>query len=424
MSNRKAAILVVAEVSTEETVPTGGVLRSTRAIKEYTKHFNVYLLISPHLKADPTYVKNSLGVEDTIQCALFPRALFSKERLSFTYIMIPPRVLRLLMKNPRRLNVDPDAIVVLNESYNCLSIGRVLKEEYGAPSLAMLQLPVLYHDKRRREQIVKAFELWYQELYADDKLGGFIRKFRTRFELLVAWSRLMKSLLNSYDILLAVSRAVVHEMGEEFSSKFYVLDPGVSLDHRDVELIQTIKKHGKERKNHVVFGGRVDALKGFIEGLYVFKEIVKTYPSLKLIATGYVGEKLRLRVEKLVRRLNLEDKVVLTGVVPRVERFKLIAEAKLVLYPSHVDAYPYSVLESLMLGTPVVAYDIPALRLYYGSIRGVHLVREGDVEALSKESIDVLSSRTEEVEPPKLRSWDDILEEEISVIKNLATRTR
>ncbi|MEM1639817.1 MAG: glycosyltransferase [Desulfurococcaceae archaeon] len=94
----------------------------------------------------------------------------------------------------------------------------------------------------------------------------------------------------------------------------------------------------------------------------------------------------------------------LTGVVPRAERFKLIAEAKLVLYPSHVDSSPYSVLESLMLGTLVVAYDIPALRLYYGSTRGVYLVREGDVEALSKETIDVLSSRTEEVEPQSLEA--------------------
>ncbi|MEM0002081.1 MAG: glycosyltransferase family 4 protein [Desulfurococcaceae archaeon] len=424
MKNGKATILVVGEVSAEDTISTGGALRSTRAIKEYARHFDVHLLMPPHLKVDPAYVKNSLGVKDTIQCALFPRALFSEGRFSFTYVMIPPRALRLLMKNPRRLSVDPDAIVVLNETYDCLSIGRVLKEEHGTPSLAMLQLPVLYHDKRRREQIVKAFELWYQELYADGKLVGLIGKLRTRIELLVAWSRLMKNLLNSYDMLLAVSKAIVHEMGEEYSSRFYVLDPGVSLNPQDVELIQTIRKHSKERRDHVVFGGRVDALKGFIEGLYVFKEIVKTYSSLKLIATGYVGEKLRLRVEKLVRRLGLEDKVVLTGVVPRAERFKLIAEAKLVLYPSHVDSFSYSVLESLMLGTPVVAYDIPALRLYYGSTRGVHLVREGDVEALSKETIDVLSSRTEEVEPPKLRSWNDILEEEVSVIKNLATRTR
>ncbi|MEM3937979.1 MAG: hypothetical protein QW373_05200 [Desulfurococcaceae archaeon] len=53
-------------------------------------------------------------------------------------------------------------------------------------------------------------------------MRSFIRELRTRFELLVAWSRLMKSLLYSYDMLLAVSRAVVHEMGEEFSSKFYI----------------------------------------------------------------------------------------------------------------------------------------------------------------------------------------------------------
>ncbi|MEM1620156.1 MAG: glycosyltransferase, partial [Fervidicoccaceae archaeon] len=113
--------------------------------------------------------------------------------------------------------------------------------------------------------------------------------------------------------------------------------------------------------------------------MYAFREICKGNSSLRLVITGHVSDRLRVRVEEFARRLGLEDRIVLTGAVPRAERFRIVAKANLMLYPSHADAFSYAVLESLYLGTPVVAYDIPALRLYYGGRPGVRLVREGDV---------------------------------------------
>jgi glycosyltransferase involved in cell wall biosynthesis len=68
---------------------------------------------------------------------------------------------------------------------------------------------------------------------------------------------------------------------------------------------------------------------------------------------------------ELARKLNIHDKILLTGHIPREELFMLKAKALVHLYPSHEDAFPYSVLESLALGTPVVAYDIPALRINF-----------------------------------------------------------
>ncbi|MEM2622874.1 MAG: glycosyltransferase, partial [Candidatus Nezhaarchaeales archaeon] len=121
-------------------------------------------------------------------------------------------------------------------------------------------------------------------------------------------------------------------------------------------------------------------------------------------------------------RLGLEDRIVLTGTVPRAERFRIVAKANLMLYPSHVDAFSYAVLESLHLGTPVVAYDIPALKLYYDGRPGVRLVKEGDVEALVAETLNILSSKSVEVEPPQLRSWDEIMQEETNLIKRIMLR--
>jgi len=48
-----------------------------------------------------------------------------------------------------------------------------------------------------------------------------------------------------------------------------------------------------------------------------------------------------------------------------------VNESRSMLYPSHFDAFPYAVCESLHVGTPVVAYKIPALEIYYGKTEGV-----------------------------------------------------
>jgi len=64
----------------------------------------------------------------------------------------------------------------------------------------------------------------------------------------------------------------------------------------------------------------------------------------------------------------MRSKVIFTNFLSREDLYKLIRGACLVLYPSHADAYPFAVLESLMLETPVVAYRIPALQMYYGNV--------------------------------------------------------
>jgi len=81
----------------------------------------------------------------------------------------------------------------------------------------------------------------------------------------------------------------------------------------------------------------------------------------KLYVTGKISSNTANRLFRFAKRLGIGDKVVFIGFVSREERFRIVREAKLMLYPSHVDAFPYAVAESL-LGTPVVVYDIPVYR--------------------------------------------------------------
>ena len=89
------------------------------------------------------------------------------------------------------------------------------------------------------------------------------------------------------------------------------------------------------------------------------------------------------------------------------------------LYPSHEDSFSFATLESLHLGTPVVGYRIPALELYYSRLPGIELVEEWGLEALTMKTIDLLDKRAEIVELPRIKSWEEIMSEEVGLLLKL-----
>lgn len=400
----------------------GGELRAFKSITEYTRYFNVFLLppINMWDEFDVSCLRSDIRV---LKPAVNPliKKIYSNPKFNFIHILTPYTILRSLVKlnTPRYI----DGVIVLHEHLDTLSLGRVLSRESNVPSMALLQLPPFYGDRRRYHEIMKALKIWYQELYPREYVKKFLGRFIARFRACNSSSKAMKELLNDYTLLVAVSRSIPLEMGDDWISKVYIMDPGVALDHEDLDIINQIKMNFRDKENYVMFGGRVDAGKGFIEALAAFKKILSNYSELKLVVTGYLSDYLKVRVLKYISRLGLTGKVLLTGYVARQKRLELVRRAKLMLYPSHVDAFPYSVLESVYLETPVVAYDIPALKLYYGKCNGVFLVREGDVEGLAAESMNALHPGSSSTSPPVLRSWDEILREEISLIFKLVRKS-
>ncbi|MEM2386373.1 MAG: glycosyltransferase family 4 protein, partial [Candidatus Bathyarchaeia archaeon] len=224
-----------------------------------------------------------------------------------------------------------------------------------------------------------------------------------------------REILEKFSKIVAVSKAIPKEMGSIWERRVIPLDPGVSLDDEDIQLINSLRRaKSSEKKNYIVFGGRPTASKGLIEGLMAFKLISKSSPNLRMIVTGNIDDATLVNLNRFCKNIGI-NKVAFTGFLPRADRFRIVSESILMLYPSHVDAFPYAVCESLYLGTPVVAYKIPALEIYYGKLNGVKLVEGGDFEALAEEAINVLTNKVD-VEIPKIKSWDEIMHEEIGLI--------
>ncbi len=94
----------------------------------------------------------------------------------------------------------------------------------------------------------------------------------------------------------------------------------------------------------------------------------------------------------MLRRFNLSKNVEYLGYVDRNNHIKIISKARTLIYPSHKDAFPLIVLESLALGTTVVAYDIPAIKSTYSGIKAVLTVSEYDINAMAYKIINILKN--------------------------------
>ena len=313
-------------------------------------------------------------------------------------------------------------VMSMHEGLDAVTTSLKISEMFSIRKIVLLQLPPFYGNSHRDKLIKEAYNLWFNVVYFDPFLRRTLQVLQQK--MFNSVQSKLKTLLNDFDFLIAVSKSIPIEMGEKWLNKVVFLDPGVALSKEDIRLITRIRNTVKEKDKIVVFGGRPRPEKGIIEALIAWKHILKSVnQSYKLVVTGIIKPKIMNKLKKFCRKLGIEEKISFLGYISREKRLSLLAKARMMIYPSHVDAFPYSVLEALNLNTPVVAYDIPAIRMYYDKLEGVTLVKESDVEELAQKTIETIENKYVRVETPKFaKTWDEIMDEETSLIKKFVKK--
>jgi glycosyltransferase involved in cell wall biosynthesis len=429
MSKEGYSVLVVCSPSP---ISGGGSLRAFRSLREYVKYFKTFLFIPWGLWSNRKDLQESMSYlrelgESGVKFAGFsqlPEVISKLGKVLGTRVF--ETLLSLMIPNITRFKIgvsNYDAVIALHEGWDAVYGGSVLAKFFNVPNMVLLHDPPFYGSKERFLNIMKAVFL-SRILASSTTLERVLSKVESSI-LNISEYYLNKlryeKLLRDYDVVIGVTKATAIEMGGEWLDKMIYFDPGVSLDEGDLEIIKNIRGKIKEKRDYVVFGGRPTAKKGLFEALISFKIISNHFSGIKLFITGKIPSRTLLRTRMVCRRLGIEDKVIFTGFLSREKRFEVVAKAKLMLYPSHVDAFSYAVLESLHLGTPVIAYRIPALEIYYGGTSGVELVDEWNLESFTVKAIDILEKGVEVIEPPKIKSWDEIMDEEVGIVQKLIT---
>jgi glycosyltransferase involved in cell wall biosynthesis len=121
-----------------------------------------------------------------------------------------------------------------------------------------------------------------------------------------------------------------------------------------VENIKSKNKNGK----YLLFIGRLEIDQKGIDLLISSFEKVNE----KLIIAGD-GKDLN-KIKQLISKLNLQDKITLTGKVSGAKKDKLFKNAKFVVVPSRFETFSIAALEAFSYGLPVVSFSIEGLNWF------------------------------------------------------------
>lgn len=145
----------------------------------------------------------------------------------------------------------------------------------------------------------------------------------------------------------------------------------------------------------VVIGtvARLAELKGHDDLLDALAEDLRRHPGWKLLWVGDGWWKDRLLARVL--RLGLQDQVVTTGLVPPERIPGLIRAMDVLAHPSYREGLPRAVVQAMLCGTPVAAYDTDGTSEACVDRTTGRLVRPGDIAGLREAIAWLIEQRAE-----------------------------
>lgn len=125
-------------------------------------------------------------------------------------------------------------------------------------------------------------------------------------------------------------------------------------DHKNIQVIPNpveTKRMEKDRENVILNVGRLIKSKKVDELINIFSDL-----KLKDWQLWIVGNGLEKKVlERQVNRLNLQSRVKFWGYQKDVKQF--YERSKIFAFTSHSEGFPNAILEAMVAGLPVIAYD-------------------------------------------------------------------
>jgi len=143
------------------------------------------------------------------------------------------------------------------------------------------------------------------------------------------------------------------------------------------------------RKNTVLFLGRLTKEKGIYDLLSAFKTVLKTVPNAKLKICGD-GE-----MDKCVetsKHLGIDKQVEFLGWVDEDEKYKLLNESKIYILPSYFEALPMGLLEAMSAGLSSVSSRVGGIPEVINKDSNGLLIEVGNIDEISQCIIDLFKN--------------------------------
>ncbi|PMP95968.1 MAG: hypothetical protein C0169_04930, partial [Thermodesulfobacterium geofontis] len=188
------------------------------------------------------------------------------------------------------------------------------------------------------------------------------------------YSKIEKKIFEESDIIFCITERLKNFMTKKFNikdQKIFVIPDGVKDEWLDIK-----KNCGK----YLFYAGSLEKWKG----VEVLIKAMSYLPNEKLLIAGE-GEELE-NLKKLVKNLNLEDRVKFLGYLSHKEIPLYLTKSKIGVLPNINEGIseftsPLKLFEYIALGLPIVASDLPVFREVLRDRENALLVKPGDPEA-------------------------------------------
>ena len=193
--------------------------------------------------------------------------------------------------------------------------------------------------------------------------------------------RLGTSILRYFDAVAPLSEELIEDM-HRFrvpSSKIRFIRNGVDIKDIDATLANPcIREKSVAGIRPIGFIGQLIPRKGLLDLLSAFEGLHEHHQGLELQLIGEGRQ--RPQLEEKCARMKAGQAVKFLGF--REDRLELLSKFEMFVMTSSLEGIPRCLMESMAVGVPVVAYDIPGVdQLIEDGVTGL-LVPHGDVGAL------------------------------------------
>lgn len=144
-------------------------------------------------------------------------------------------------------------------------------------------------------------------------------------------------------------------------------------------------------KNWITSTGRFEKGKRFHILIKAFSRVSKKYPEFQLILLGDGSEK--KKYIKLIKKLELENKVLLPGYLNDVEN--ILFKTMIFAFPSKSEGIPNSVIEAMGIGIPVIFSDMKSGASEMLSQKGkrAYFIKKSTVNGFEKGIIQLIKNK-------------------------------
>lgn len=147
----------------------------------------------------------------------------------------------------------------------------------------------------------------------------------------------------------------------------------------------------RDHDAHVVFAARICKDKG-IEDLIKALGIVKqSYAQIKFKIIGSIDDEYKKYILESLKENGILDNTNLIGFLPDINDVHYeVSKSMINVLPTYYDIISGTIIESMFIGVPVIAYDVGAIRELNYKRQSLIVIEKGNINWLAKEIIRLL----------------------------------